>query len=464
MNYKSKMDAPFIEGCSIPNVDGPRANATFVILARNNELDDVISSMKSLERHFNQWFGYPYVFLNDEEFNEEFKIGVKNYTMANVEFGVISPDHWNFTNEDSVEFKEWVETQGDRGIMYGSMKSYHSMCRFYSGFFHKHELVRKFEWYWRVEPDVEFFCDLTYDPFIEMAKSGKKYGFTIMIKELWETVPNLFRYTQAFLKQNGISKKSSWRLFVENYKDKWFYIGRDFEDKYANFKDEKDLKNRVKDLGKIKQLLKNSKNIGNSGDSDLKTDQLKALIKKATSGSKPLQGEQIDDEDYNLYHFWSNFEIARVDLWDNPLYDSYFQYLEETGGFYRERWGDAPVHSLAVGFLLDLQEIHYFRDIGYQHTTIAHCPSNHPNQLPYESSKTYKSSDKKFEKYWSKFDPKKSYGVGCRCRCPSGHKDIEDSNNDFLKEWFEMTQDDYQKPKPINVNKLERQVRKELRV
>ncbi|CAM9019812.1 unnamed protein product [Wickerhamomyces anomalus] len=90
------MDAPFIEGCSIPNVDGPRANATFVILARNNELDDVISSMKSLERHFNQWFGYPYVFLNDEEFNEEFKIGVKNYTMANVEFGVISPDHWKF--------------------------------------------------------------------------------------------------------------------------------------------------------------------------------------------------------------------------------------------------------------------------------------------------------------------------------------------------------------------------------
>lgn len=460
------MDPLFVQGCAIPDVDGPRANASFVVLARNNELQDVISSMKSLERHFNQWYGYPYVFLNDEEFNDEFKIGVKNYTAANVEFGVINASFWKFPDEDSVEFKESVETQGDRGIMYGSMKSYHSMCRFYSGFFHKHELVRKYEWYWRVEPDVQFFCDLTYDPFLEMAKSGKKYGFTVMIKELWETVPSLFRLTQAFLRENDVKKKNAWKLFVENYKDKWSYIG-DFEGRYANFKDKYDLEERIKELLKIRALLKTSKKIGNDGDSKLKTDHIKELITKATSTTRLpwLQGEQVNDEEYNLYHFWSNFEIARVDLWDNPLYEAYFQYLESTGGFYKERWGDAPVHSLAIGFMLDLKEIHYFRDIGYQHTTIAHCPSNHPNQTPYNASSTnYKINDQKFEKYWSKVDPVQSYGVGCRCRCPAKHEDIEDSDNDFWKDWFEMTQDDYVKPKPVNINKLERKLRRQLRL
>lgn len=459
------MDPVFVEGCAVPDLLQERANASFVILARNSELDDVVKSMKSLERHFNQWYGYPYVFLNDEEFTDDFKKGVRNYTNSKVEFGVIDLNQWRFKDEDTLEFKEFVETQGDRGIMYGSVKSYHSMCRFYSGFFHKHPLVRQYEWYWRVEPDVEFYCDLTYDPFVEMQKRGKKYGFTIMIKEIWETVPNLFRLTKGFLKENELKSKSSWKLFVQNYKDKWIY-SRDVDTRYPNFKDEWDLSNRIRELTKIKALLKVSKNMGNKGDAKLKSQEIKELVKKAVNLDRlpQLQGEQIDSEDYNLYHFWSNFEIARVDLWDNPIYDKYFEYLDSTGGFYKERWGDAPIHSLAIGFMLDLEEIHYFRDIGYKHTTIAHCPANAPNQLPYKPSKNYKGYGKKFEKFWSHIDPVESYGMGCRCRCPSGHKDIEDTGNDFLKDWFEMTGDDYKKPRPININKLERKLRKEYKI
>lgn len=41
--------------------------------ARNIDLQGVINSMERLEDRFNQKFGYPYVFLNDEPFNEEFR-------------------------------------------------------------------------------------------------------------------------------------------------------------------------------------------------------------------------------------------------------------------------------------------------------------------------------------------------------------------------------------------------------
>lgn len=50
--------------------------------------------------------------------------------------------------------------------------------------------------------------------------------------------------------------------------------------------------------------------------------------------------------DYNLCHFWSNFEIASLDLWRSPSYRDFFDYLDKTGNFFYERWGDAPGNAL----------------------------------------------------------------------------------------------------------------------
>ena len=71
--------------------------------------------------------------------------------------------------------------------------------------------------------------------------------------------------------------------------------------------------------------------------------------------------------DYNLCHFWSNFEIADLNFWRGEAYTKYFEYLDQKGGFYYERWGDAPVHSLAAALFLNMDELHWFHDIGYKH-------------------------------------------------------------------------------------------------
>ena len=57
------------------NHDGPirKANATFVILVRNSDLKDIVESLKQIEDRFNRQFHYPYVFLNEKPFSEEFK-------------------------------------------------------------------------------------------------------------------------------------------------------------------------------------------------------------------------------------------------------------------------------------------------------------------------------------------------------------------------------------------------------
>jgi alpha 1,2-mannosyltransferase len=53
-----------------------RANATFVFLARNSDLEGVVESIRQMEDRFNHKYKYPWVLLNEEPFTEAFKMSV----------------------------------------------------------------------------------------------------------------------------------------------------------------------------------------------------------------------------------------------------------------------------------------------------------------------------------------------------------------------------------------------------
>ena len=82
-----------------------------------------------------------------------------------------------------------------------------------------------------------------------------------------------------------------------------------------------------------------------------------------------------------------------MDFWRGPAYTDFFNYLEEKGGFYYEvrvilspglyialtrvqRWGDAPVHSIAAALFAKKEQIHFWDEIGYEHNPYTHCPQN----------------------------------------------------------------------------------------
>ena len=58
-----------------------------------------------------------------------------------------------------------------------------------------------------------------------------------------------------------------------------------------------------------------------------------------------------------------------------------FRLLDDAGGFFYERWGDAPVRSIAAALTLDRKEIHFFNEIGYKHGIYEHCPESPALQL-----------------------------------------------------------------------------------
>jgi len=67
--------------------------------------------------------------------------------------------------------------------------------------------------------------------------------------------------------------------------------------------------------------------------------------------------------------FATNFFAVDLSWWRSPLYRSYFTALEESGGFYRHRWGDACVQFLAVATLLDKRRdvVQVHRELPYWH-------------------------------------------------------------------------------------------------
>jgi hypothetical protein len=189
---------------------------------------------------------------------------------------------------------------GTIGVGKGHMLSYHSMIRWQSGFFYHHPALSSYTYYWRVEPDVHFFCPIPYDPFSFLAENDLVYGFNMAILDDARSFTSLWSVTRDF-------------------------------------------------------IAANSELIHPDADLDWLLD--------ASNGGE-----------YNNCQFFSNFEIGSLDFWRSAGPSAYFDHLDKNGGFFYERFGDAPVHTLALAMFARKDQVWFFRDVGYQHDIARHCP------------------------------------------------------------------------------------------
>ena len=193
----SPANAPFPDKLVAP---GDKMNATFVTLARNSDLWDIVESIRQVEDRFNRHYHYDWVFLNDNEFNDEFKKVTTALISGKTKYGKIGQEHWSFPEWiDQDKAKRVREDMAERKIIYGDSISYRHMCRFESGFFFRQPLMMDYEWYWRVEPSIKLFCDIGFDPFRYMAEHKKLYSFVISLFEYVETIPTLWDSTKKFM-------------------------------------------------------------------------------------------------------------------------------------------------------------------------------------------------------------------------------------------------------------------------
>ncbi|KAM0509380.1 hypothetical protein ACHAPB_001529 [Verticillium nonalfalfae] len=245
-------------------------------MARNSEREQARHTIVSLEQHFNRWYTYPIIFFNDEEWEQEFIDAIRGSTAANVSFEVIPPEVWGFPEGmDADAARAAIKEQEEKNVFHGGEEGYHRMCRFYSGQLYNLDVMQPYRWYWRLDPDTDFYCALTYDPFAEMARTGKVYGYTIALRELLNTVPSLFARTSAYKEAKGLPTLGLWRATVNAAVLPWPLRGW---------------------LG---LFLDNTDRRGDS---------------------------------WSGCHYWSNFEIGDMDFFRGRRYQDYFAAMDEAGG------------------------------------------------------------------------------------------------------------------------------------
>lgn len=200
---KQANDAPLGPTHSTTDTSSDRANATFVTLARNSDLWEIVKSIRQVEDRFNRNYHYDWVFLNDKPFDSTFKALTTSLISGKTHYGEIPKEHWSFPDFiDQDKARKIREDMAQRKIIYGDSVSYRHMCRFESGFFFQHPLMKQFEWYWRVEPSIELYCDIGYDTFKYMRDHGKKYSFVLSLYEYVETIPTLWDSVKTFMKEH----------------------------------------------------------------------------------------------------------------------------------------------------------------------------------------------------------------------------------------------------------------------
>ncbi|KAI1472662.1 glycolipid 2-alpha-mannosyltransferase-domain-containing protein [Daldinia caldariorum] len=181
---------------------------------------------------------------------------------------------------------------------------------------------------WAVLASVRRGCKVTinYDVFRFMRDNNMAYGFNMAILDDARSFPSLWERTKAFIDNNE-------DLIDEDADLEWLlYTAEDRDD----------------------------------------------VIRPHTGAEGG-----VGDGEYNNCQFYSNFEIGSLEFFRSKEHKAYFDHLDKAGGFYYERFGDAPVHTLSVSMFLPKTRIWYFRDIGYAHGLCEQCPP-HERELALE--------------------------------------------------------------------------------
>ncbi|KAF9465878.1 nucleotide-diphospho-sugar transferase [Collybia nuda] len=293
------------------NAASHRPNGVIFILVNPKRITQALMALYNVEDRFNHRLKYPYVLFTAEDeadaLTEEIRAKIGYITEGRATFATVQPEAWGVP--DGLD--KFLVDESIRKI--GFSIGYRSMCRFYSGFFWRHPALARYEWLWRLDTDIEFHCDVPYDPIERVIEQQGLYGFVQVTPDASWVQPTLASNVSHFLASHA-------------------------------------------------SLLPPDVN-------------LEFVWKGPEGAAKALQGT-AESDDWSGMTFYNNFEISHRSIWESPAYTKLFEALDKAGGFFYERWSDAPIHSYGLAMTLRKDQVVHFGDLGYQHQKWAYeCPA-----------------------------------------------------------------------------------------
>jgi alpha 1,2-mannosyltransferase len=89
-----------------------------------------------------------------------------------------------------------------------------------------------------------------------------------------------------------------------------------------------------------------------------------------------ISSDKGQNLDKSACTFFNNFEIGAFSVFRDKQYLDYFDYLDKSGGFFYERWGDSAINTFYLVMMLNKSQLHNFDDFPYFHPPRYYCPKN----------------------------------------------------------------------------------------
>ncbi|KAG0205881.1 hypothetical protein BGX28_002571 [Mortierella sp. GBA30] len=193
-----------------------KANGVFVILTREEDIQATRETIRQVEDRFNRDRNYPWVILSPLPLTDGSKNRIRTLSKGRMTFGTIPREHWRLPT--------WIEPPRVLSGDYERMKiglertslDKRRQWRYQSGFLARHELLDGFEFFWRVEPGMDIFCDIEDDPMLAMKKNGHLFAWSHseLIREAG--VPGAWSLIQRFKETHGdLIPKSNDEAFLK---------------------------------------------------------------------------------------------------------------------------------------------------------------------------------------------------------------------------------------------------------
>lgn len=94
-------------------------------------------------------------------------------------------------------------------------------------------------------------------------------------------------------------------------------------------------------------------------------DEIKEYINKNNIDSQKFI---LKDHSVQLnFCYYNNFEMVKICEFTTDKYLNLYNYLDETNGFVKYRWGDSLFRFMYVNLFIPQNKIYYFANIGYYH-------------------------------------------------------------------------------------------------
>ncbi|CCD25116.1 putative mannosyltransferase NDAI_0E02990 [Naumovozyma dairenensis CBS 421] len=181
---------------------GDRPKACLFAYIEDDDHDGIMKSINEMEDMFNRQFNYPWVFLTRYGISEEFKQDINDTLRVDFQIGQIDEKDWNGYPSFIDDIKAEEAKIKMAGLEFGDSLEFRLKNRYFAGLFWKHALFKDFDWYWRVEPNMELRCEIDYDVFRWLQDKQKSFGFSISKKENKDTLPGLWDEVKKFKDEN----------------------------------------------------------------------------------------------------------------------------------------------------------------------------------------------------------------------------------------------------------------------